>query len=116
MLLGSILMNQKRFLEAEVCLRECMDIRSASLPAGHWQLGQARSRLGASLLMTGRYEEAEPLLLTGFEILSAKKGLRDSSTVRTLKWLVDLYDSTGRPELAEEYRAQLPPGGGAPDD
>ncbi len=53
-------------MEAEPLLRECLAIREKALP-DNWLTFNTRSMLGGLLLGQKKYEEAEPLLLAGYE-------------------------------------------------
>lgn len=59
-------LNQRRDAEAEKLLREAIEITSEH---GHpiWDRFDGQSLLGAALLGQGKYAEAEPLLISGFE-------------------------------------------------
>ena len=77
------------------------------MPEGHWRIALADSKLGACLVALRRYEEAEPLLLDGYDGVEAKLGGGDSRTVQTVEHLVELYEAWSRPESAARYRAIL---------
>jgi hypothetical protein len=101
--LGRVLTARGEAAEAEPLLRKALSIRLGSLPPGHGQVAEARSALGASLVALKRHEEAERLLHDAFVVQRAqgrKPPLRATATQ-----LVRLYESTGRPERAEPYRA-----------
>ncbi len=55
-----------------------------------------------------RFDEAEPLLLSGNASLMAGAGPKSEWTVRSLKQLVRLYDALQKPDKADEYRKLLP--------
>ena len=81
-----------------------------NLPANHWRIGQAQGYIGACLTALERYREAEPLLLSSYEQLSAKRGPEHRRTQEALSHLIELYDSTDR--LAEADRLRLKRVGG----
>jgi tetratricopeptide (TPR) repeat protein len=70
--LGLVLLQQRKFAEAEPVLRECVAIREKVL-ADQWPLFNARSMLGEALLGQRRLAEAEPLLVQGYEGLKARE-------------------------------------------
>ncbi|HVK11263.1 MAG TPA: tetratricopeptide repeat protein, partial [Gemmataceae bacterium] len=111
-LLGQNLLNQERFAEAEPILRECIPIREKVMPE-NWLRFNAMSLLGGSLLGQGKYVEAEPLLLGGYEGMKQREATIPPVGRRRLpeaiERVVRLYEATGRPELAREWRAKLPP-------
>ena len=68
--------NQLKFemwAEAEPVLRQCLALREKHLADDDWRVGGAQSLLGATLLKLRKFEEAEPLLISGFEIQKAKE-------------------------------------------
>src|SRR5207248_1672140 len=65
------LLKEQKWAEAEPVLRECLKIRAAKLP-DDWSTFNTRSLLGASLLGQKKYAEAEPLLLSGYEGMTAR--------------------------------------------
>ncbi len=88
---------------AEPLLREAMEIRGRALP-GHWLYYSTVGRLGETLVLLQRYEEAEALLLeaAGFHDANpdARVGLQELAHER----LVKLYEAWCRPGDAERWR------------
>ncbi len=68
------------------------------------------SSLGEALAGQERSEEAELLLLEGYEGLREAPQASDSHQRDALQRVVDLYDAWDKPEKAQEYRALLPGG------
>ncbi len=60
---------------------------------------------GMCLVELAQYEEAEPLLLEAYRGLLLDPALDTKDTIR---YLVKLYDTWGKPEKAAEWRAKLP--------
>ena len=61
--------NQVRFerwADAEPVLRQCLELRTKFLEPNAWQIGGVQSLLGATLVGLSRYDEAEPLLISGY--------------------------------------------------
>jgi hypothetical protein len=56
------------------------------------------------LTALGRYEGAEPLLLSGHSVLRERFGASDSWTQVASTRIVGLYDAWGRPEQAQRFR------------
>src|SRR5205823_2751642 len=71
--LAELLEQTDRPAETEHLWRQMIDIRLKSVPENHWWVANPQSRLGGSLLMQGKFAEAEPLLLQGFEALAAAR-------------------------------------------
>jgi len=86
-----------------------------------WQTFYARSGFGAFFLARNNYKQAEPLLLAGYEGMKAheakipagsKSGFAEALE-SSVQWLVQLYQETGRPEQAAEWKKKLPAQSGA---
>ena len=60
-----VLLQEKRFVEAERAVRDCLSIREGLRP-DDWSTHHARHMLGAAFLGQGRAKEAEQLLLLGY--------------------------------------------------
>ncbi len=88
-------------------LREAVALyEKRSGPPGR-QLAEARSDLGGCLLALGQLDEAEGLLLESLAWIEADHVHGPGLAPGTLRRLVDLYDSWGRPERAALYRQAL---------
>jgi hypothetical protein len=75
---------------------------------GDWFQAAQRIRIVRSLLTAGMHVQAEPVLLSGFHVLSAQLGKRHPDTVTARKMLHELYTTLRRPEDASRYEP-LPP-------
>jgi serine/threonine protein kinase len=100
----------EEFTEAETNSRECLAIAEKQQPE-EFETFHARELVGASLLGQKKFNQAEPLLLSGFEgmnqradTLAAFSGLPLKQAVRSL---IGLYESTGQVEKAAEWKAKL---------
>jgi tetratricopeptide (TPR) repeat protein len=106
---GLEMFQAARFRAAELAFRECLTIRERTEPDA-WPTFNARSLLGGSLLAQGKYTEAEPLLLKGYEGMKAReKTIPPQATTRVpeaLDRLIDLYTATGKPDEAKKWRAE----------
>ena len=93
-----------RAAEAAPVLQEALAWREANIPADRWdrwKVETARAVLGESLLLSGRPQEAEPLLLASLEPLVAADlywGLW------CLDRLVEMREAAGRSAEADAYR------------
>jgi tetratricopeptide (TPR) repeat protein/tRNA A-37 threonylcarbamoyl transferase component Bud32 len=72
------------------------------LPA-HWALGDVRWRWGQCLTEIGRYAEAEPLILSGIEIVEEQWGRDHTTTAQARAAAVQLYTAWGKPERVPAY-------------
>jgi hypothetical protein len=68
---GLNLLADGEYEEAEKTMRACLKIRTAQTP-DDWATFEAKSLLGEELLGRKQYEQAEPLLLAGYEGMSAR--------------------------------------------
>ncbi len=105
------LLEQNKFAEAEPLAREALAIREKKLPDA-WPTFNARSMLGGSLLGQKKYEEAEPLLVSGYEGVKQRESQipapwRTTRLKEALERLIQLYEQTGQPDKAAEWRSRL---------
>jgi serine/threonine-protein kinase len=106
--LGRLRLKQQRFAEAEALLRP---VAGAKITKGAfaWILFDRKSLLGAALAGQGKYAEAEPLLLEGYEEMK-KLGPAiavDANLPEAGQRIVRLYEAWGKPEKAAEWRQKL---------
>ena len=108
--LGTNLLKQAKFTEAEPPLRDCLAIREKEIPTG-WSRFNALSLLGAALLGQRDFSRAEPLLLEGYEGLSRRKtafpGPPEQRLTEAAERLIQLYEATKHPEKAHVLRKAL---------
>jgi tetratricopeptide (TPR) repeat protein len=109
-LLGGIQIGQHKYAEAESTLRDAL---AADEKAGQerYYRYSTQSRLGASLTGQGKYDAAEPVVLSGYEGMIR---LRDSIAADDLfllqsagDWVVELYERWGKPQKAAEWRQRI---------
>jgi serine/threonine protein kinase len=126
--LGDHLLQQKRWLEAESTLKECLAIRQKKEPDA-WTTFNAQSLLGGALAGQKKYADAEPLLLAGYEGMkkaslvastpgettSAPGGTRGADATplaveqrlaEAIERLIQLYDATGKTAEAAKWRRE----------
>jgi serine/threonine protein kinase/tetratricopeptide (TPR) repeat protein len=109
-LLGSNLLQQKKFADAESALRESLAIRETREPDA-WTTSNTRSSLGGALLGQKKYADAEPLLLAGYEGMRQRQAkippVGRGRLTDALERLVQLYDDLGKQDKAAEWRTKL---------
>ncbi len=109
--LAALYQAQNQFSDAEPLLRESLNIRERKQP-DDWKTFHTKSLLGGSLLGQGKYAEAEPLLLAGYEGMKQREAKipwnRKPRLVETVESLVRLYEAWDKPEQAELWRGKLP--------
>jgi tetratricopeptide (TPR) repeat protein len=99
--------SQGRFTESEPLAREALQFNRREQP-NEWERFRVESVLGASLAGQKRHAEAEPLLLEGYRGMAERKdrvGAPYSYYLdRAGEWVVQLYQSWGKPDQASEWR------------
>ena len=102
------LIEVKAFIQAEPLLRECLAIREKKEP-DDWKTFNTKSMLGGALLGQKKYEEAEPLLLKGYEgIKQREKTIPPQGSPRipeALDRLIQLYTGTNKPDEVKKWQA-----------
>ena len=87
------------------CARHC---RIASATGGAGDIDAAQRRPARRCLFEQKhYGEAEPLLQRDYDVLRAKAGEHDARTGDAAQRLIDLYEATGRGDLAQSLRDGL---------
>ncbi len=108
--LGSNLLHQHKWGEAEPLLRDCLKIRQAKQP-DDWSTFNTQSMLGEALLGQMKYSDAEPLLLQGYEGMKQREDkipVQGKIRLReALERLVRLYEATDKKDKADVWRKRL---------
>jgi serine/threonine protein kinase len=107
--LATTLRYQQRFAEAEPLYRECLASRETNCPNA-WYTHYTRAMLGATLVGKRKFDEAEPLLISGYEGMRERESsIRERTKVLTeiMQNFVQLFEATSRPEQAAEWREKL---------
>ncbi len=106
---AQICLVQDQFSEAEADAREGLEIFQAKIP-DDWQAFNAKCLLGRSLAGQNKFDEAEPIFLSGYQgmkeresKISAPKKVR---ITEALDALIQLYTDWGKPEAAEKWRQE----------
>lgn len=102
---GSMLLSQKKPVQAELKLRESLTIRQ-KIHSDDWTTFDVMSMLGEALLNQGRFADAEPLLLSGYEGMKQRQDeIKDKVRLtQALERLVQLYQAWGKKENDESAR------------
>jgi tetratricopeptide (TPR) repeat protein len=99
-------LSQGNFTESEAAARGVLEFNRKKQP-DDWQRFLAESLRGAGLAGQGRYAEAEPLLLEGYQGMARQKnrmGVPDwYYPDRAHEWIVQLYQAWGKPAKAAEW-------------
>lgn len=91
--------------EAERLVRDALRIYRLKLSEEHPKIVGAKRRLAEILMARRRPQEAEPLLLECHEALASAGAGSAKELAAARKNLVELYESLGKPALAEKFRA-----------
>ena len=102
--LGWALVETGEYADAEAPLREALEIRRKSWP-DHFLTWNTMSLLGASLAGLARYEEAEPLLVDGYENMQVPDSpvWKERKEVARQR-IVALYEAWDEPEKAAAWK------------
>ena len=107
--LGLNLLQQQKWTDAEPILREAWDIRSKK-EANDWRTFNTMSMLGGALLGQKHYAGAEPLLVKGYEGMSARASTipREGATriLEALDRLIELATATNQPGNVKQWQAE----------
>jgi serine/threonine protein kinase/tetratricopeptide (TPR) repeat protein len=105
--LAGIYIKTRKYVAAEALLREALNTHDES-SATTWVHHSCQSLLGASLAGQGKYLEAEALLLSGYQgMLRLRTTIpweRQLALSEGARWILELYESWGKPEKAAEWR------------
>jgi serine/threonine protein kinase/tetratricopeptide (TPR) repeat protein len=104
--LAEIEMEKGNLESAEQHALKSLDIYRAALPEGHLKIAGGESSLGHVYLMQGRHREAESILLRSYEAMEAVQD-RALYRIAVLESLIELYEETGRTDLATDYTQRL---------
>jgi hypothetical protein len=101
------LIDQKKWLDAEPILRECLQIRERK-ESDQWPTSNSRSMLGGALLGQKKYAEAEPLSRTGYAGMKQReKTIPPEALVRlteAVDRLIALYTALEKPDGVKKWR------------
>lgn len=107
---AALLLTQKKPVEAELKLRECLNIREKVQP-DEWPTFDAKSMLGEALLDQKKYADAEPLLLEGYKGLKKYRAKIPPSDkirfTRAIERLIRLYDAWNKSVKSAQWREEL---------
>ena len=108
---GMSLLNRRQWADAAPVLRECLAVREKVQPDA-WTTFNTKSMLGGALLGQGKYADAGPLLVAGYEGMKAREksiptaGGAELRLPEALDRLVELAAATNKPDEAARWRAE----------
>jgi serine/threonine-protein kinase len=101
--LGEVYLEQKNLPRAEQSYREALARFNEKLPPGHPNTAIAQVRLGHTLVLEQRFQEAESPLLTGYEALAKQPGPQNARMQNARKDLAAVYTAMNKPEQARKF-------------
>jgi hypothetical protein len=105
---GEALAKQSRSQEAERLLHHARPTFDGKLRRDHWSIAYTEALLGSCSGTQRHSEEAEPLLLKGYNMSREKLGERREETSYIATRLVKFYKAQGKPQKAFEFKAGMP--------
>src|SRR5262249_18379140 len=106
-ILGLELLEAGAFADAEPLLRECLTIREQTQPEA-WTTFNTQSMLGGALLGQKKYDQARPLLRSGYRGMIEREDQIPPKGRARLREAVDrliaLAVATNKPDEARKYR------------
>ena len=109
--LGELRLQQRQYSEAEALLRDALSGQEKK-DRENWKRYNYQILLGASLVGQGEYDEAEPLLLSGYQGLIERTATipweSRSAVDHAAARIVHLYQAWGKPDQAADWRNRLP--------
>jgi tetratricopeptide (TPR) repeat protein len=107
--LGSNVLQQRKWAEAEPLLRDCLAIRQQKQP-GAWTTFNTQSQLGEALFRQKKHADAEPRLVAGYEGMKQReKSIPPQSRERlaeALDRLIAFYTAANRADVAKKWQAE----------
>jgi tetratricopeptide (TPR) repeat protein len=109
------LLSRRDPAASEPLAREALAVFTATQPAGSWRIADAESVVGACLTGRRRFDEAEPLLLDGYQRLAQARDEGRQHAREALDRLVHLYTAWRREDRAAPLRELLRVPAGRPE-
>jgi serine/threonine-protein kinase len=105
--LGSVYMDRKDYAHAEQNFCDVVRRFTEALGPDNVNTGEARLKLGRTLLRETRYKQAQPETLAAYQILIKQTSPATSYIRAARKDLAAEYDALKEPQEAARYRAEL---------
>lgn len=104
---GKILIEKSKYEDAEIYLRKALAIYNGNYSQDHPNLISTYAELGIVKYYQKKHNEAEKLLVDGYEGIKKIKGENNFNTVRILEYLIKFYQETKNTEKLDYYKNQL---------
>jgi eukaryotic-like serine/threonine-protein kinase len=108
--LGRTRLQQRRYDLSEASFREALAAYQRTKPEA-WERYNSESLLGQSLAAAGKFTDAEPLLISGYQGLLQRRAkipaVSQPDVGSAVDQIVRLYEAWLKPDKAAEWRAKL---------
>lgn len=104
---SKILIEKSRYEDAEIYLRKSLTIYNSNYSNDHPNIISANAELGIIKFYQKKYNEAEKLLVDGYEKIKKIKGEKNFNTIRVLEYLIKFYEKTNNPSKLAYYKTIL---------
>jgi tetratricopeptide (TPR) repeat protein len=106
--LAALLLDQGETAAAGALLEKALDVLREKMPTDDWTIADAESLWGSYLVALGRYAEAEPWLLTGYQTIRDARGDADIASRQARGRVLALYDQWGDDEKGAAFASAAP--------
>ena len=105
--LGATLCGINRTTEGVEFARKGAEMHQKLSGAEHWTVGDARGIVGNCLSKSGDVTGAETEIQEAYRLIAAGLGSDHAKTKQVAAALIDLFNQSGQPGKAEQFRATL---------
>lgn len=105
--LATVLRQLGQLDESTLLAREAWENAKVALSPQHPNTLAFQGSYAKCLILQKQFDEGESLLLDAYQEFNTALGEKHPHTQRVVKFLVDLYESTGREEEAADFRSRV---------
>lgn len=105
--LADVLNRQGKFAAALPLANEARVATEKAVGRDHWRWAAVNRTLGVTLTGLRRYAEAEPVLIGSYELMRAKRGDHNRTTLLNARRLVELYQAWGKTAPAQRWQETI---------
>lgn len=105
--LGKLYLAQELPRKAVPYFKKAVKLRKEGYGTNNWRTAQAMSFLGINFFHLEKFEQAEPLLIQSYKILDKKRQNDDKYRIKTLEYIIQLYDQWEKPSKKKKFRELL---------
>ncbi len=100
-----VLVDLGRADEAVALTQGVLEASRRTFGPDHWRVGWFSAQHALTLAAAQRFEEAETLMLEGYERMKATLGESDTQTKRVAQFVADMYAGAGREADAQRWKS-----------